>query len=218
MSVRDDLHEKKDLVIGTTGAVVLAGLVVMLFFVRGVAPGPGAGGAGGDLAFYRVTFEEEDHPVDIGGPASGQMNAGETREINVTVDAANVTAFRAELTWPTGGVGDVNPDTFSIAVEGPSDAVSCEERKSGTSGALSINCSGVPIPRPVDEIAARNATIAEQKARPGADRRATGEYLVTITLEDTNDGPIDDSNSYELSATYTDFHPRAERVRSGPSE
>lgn len=215
MSLRGNLHENKDLVIGASGAVVLTILVVLLFFVRGVAPGPGPGGAGSGI--YDVTFQEEEHDVtDLPSEASGTLDEGESVDVAVEVTAPNVTAFSAQLTWPTGGTGDINPDTFSIEVQGPSDQVTCDpSTKQGESGSLTLECTGVSVPEDVESIAASSeddALARAAKERP-AKLGATGTYTVTITLEDAGPEPTDSSNEYDLTATYTDYHAHATKLQ-----
>lgn len=215
MSVRDDLHHNKDLVVAVVGVVVLAVLTVGLFALGQVQFGPGTGG-GDQLGLYRVTFSEEDHAIDLGDNATGTLSEGESVEIEVEIGVANVTRSEFVLTWSQDGAGDINMDEFSIGVEHPSETFTCGSTTSGTSGSLTIDCDGVPIPETIEEIAGRGEegalrTAARTEAPP--DERATGTYLVTITLEDTGGEPTDDSNSYELEATYWDFHASAERIQ-----
>lgn len=213
MSVRDDLHDNKDLVIGATGAVVLTGLVILLFFVRGVAPGPATGGAdGGGTGFYEVTFNEEDHQ---GMSWDETVTQGEPMEHNHTLSVANVTQFEATLTWTPDAVPNFE-DRLSIEVTPPSGEVDCEtpNPKDGTSGSLTITCDGVPVPAGLDRIAANSPQDARNRAarQIPAQRGATGTYIITVTLEDPGSEPTDDSQDYTLETLYRDYHAQAERT------
>lgn len=223
MALRDDLAGNRDLLIGATGAVVLTLLVVLLFWARGVAPGPGAGGPGGGLAFYDVAFEEETHDLDLGDDESGTAQQGEAVEVDVVVEAANVTRFEVQLQWPEDDVAVLNRDEFSLEVQPPTDAVTCEtpNPRTGTSGTLTIVCQGVDVPDPLENLAADSPADARARAADQVPARleATGTYTVVVTLEDTNDpNEADASNPYSLTVTYTDYHPQATLAEGGPSE
>lgn len=214
MSVRDDLHHNKDLVVALIGVVVLAVLTVGMFALGQVQLGPG--GDSGQLGVYRVTFSEEEHTLDLGDKAEGTLGAGESNTTAVPIEALNVTRAEFTLTWDSSDAGDINMDEFSLEVEPPG-PFDCDGKVTGTSGSLTIACDGVPVPETIEEIAGqgkegalRNA--ARSEAPP--DARATGTYNVTITLEDTGGEPTDDGNDYELSVVYSDFHPHAEKVRA----
>lgn len=221
MALRDDVHDKKDLFVGATGAVVLTVLVVALFWVRGVAPGPGMGGGPGDgLGLYDVNFDEEAHDVDLGGDASGTVAAGESVTVEVVVDAANVTAFSATLEWMQDPV-PLFQDELGIAVDGPSGSVDCQSKKTGPSGSLPISCQGVTAPEPIESLAASSPADARARAalQEPAQFGATGTYTITITLEDAGaDDQVDSDQDYTLSVDYTDYHVHAERTGGGPSE
>lgn len=216
MPVRDDLHHNKDLVIAVVGVVVLAVLTVGLFALGQVQFGTGAGGSD-QLGVFEITFTEEDHGIDLGDRAEGTLSDGEENTTSVPIEALNVTRSEFVLTWGQDGPGDVNQDTFSIAVEHPSETFTCDSKTTGTSGSLTIECAGVEIPETIEEIAGRGEegalrNAAQEQAPP--DDGATGTYNVTITLEDTGPEPTDDGNGYQLEATYWDFHAHAERIRS----
>lgn len=214
MSVRDDLHHNKDLVVALVGVVVLAVLTVGMFALGQVQLGPG--GDSGQLGIYRITFSEEDHDVQLDDRAEGTLSAGESNTTAVAVDSLNVTRVEFRLTWDSSDAGDINMDEFSLAVEPPG-PFDCDGKVTGTSGSLSIACDGVPVPDTIEEIAGQGEagalrTAARSEAPP--DDRATGTYNVTITLEDTGGEPTDDGNGYELSVVYSDFHAHAEKVRA----
>lgn len=215
MPVRDDLHHNKDLVIAVVGVVVLAVLTVGLFALGQVQFGTGGGGSD-RLGVFEITFTEEDHEIDLGDQAEGTLSDGEENTISVPIEALNVTRSEFRLTWDGSDAGDVNMDEFSIAVEHPGQ-FTCDNKKTGTSGSLTITCAGVEIPETIEEIAGRGEegalrNAAQEQAPP--DDGATGTYNVTITLEDTGPEPTDDGNGYQLEATYWDFHAHAERIRS----
>lgn len=213
-------YGQKDLVVGVVGALVLTGLVVGLFIVRGVNPDPGAtlDDTGG---FYDVTFEEETHACadselcETDGPLAGTLAEDGSAEVAVNLSAANVTVFTAKLTWPQAP-GDLDRDEFRLEIDGPEGgSVACDSTQTGRLGLIELTCPGVQVPSGREDVAAASSHRAIRQVQPDDDLGATGTYTVTVTLLETDpDGdapdPLDEDNDYTLTLEYRDYHGHAE--------
>ncbi len=131
---------------------------------------------------------------------TGSLSEGAETTITVPVQQQNVTKIAAILTWQDStAAGEPQPDTFTISLDGPAGRGDAQGANEGANGHIETNVTAAIVPP------AGNVTAADQAAalaailerHPGR-TDATGEWTITIRLDDVADALGDEGNEWRL--------------------
>lgn len=194
----------RDALVGILGAAILVAAMAGVFLYER-----------GQFQEYAVQWEMQE--AGASDPMSGNLDQGDSGPHSVTLSAEDLpegralAQVRATVEW-TDDVGD--PDTFSVAVQGPGDLGT--DPVDGDSSPVTAE-AGVHAEPEMTTASGRTAEdAADQAAATLGAERGLGEWTVEVTLEDAPGDPggpggvnsqPDGSNSYTLTVAWDVWEP-----------